>query len=172
MHLLYNYNENIVKYDLINKFNYKYLSKIPKFKSLTLSFKLKRYDIKNLISGLAALEILTLQKPVLSYSKISTISLKIRKGQPVGCKITLRQKNFKRFLYLLINNLSLTQNKIENTKKNVSGSLTIRNILVFDILEKNYQFFKNLSDLNINLTTTDCNNKELIFLLKSNKFIL
>ena len=58
MNFLKNYNENVVEYDLINKFNYKILNKIPKLKSITLTFKLKKSDTKTLISSLAALKLL------------------------------------------------------------------------------------------------------------------
>ena len=127
---------------------------------------------KSLISSLAALEILTFQKSFLNYSKISNISLKIRKGQPVGCKVTLRQKNLRLFLHTLINNISFAKSKNKNNKKISSFSLMVHNVLVFDVLEKNYRFFRNLSDLSINLTTTNCSSKELKFLLKSNKLVL
>ena len=173
MNFIYNYNETIVKYDLINKFNYKHLQKIPELKSLTLTFKLKKYDIKTLISALAAIEILTSQKAILNYSKVSNVSLKIRKGQPIGCKVTLRKKNFRQFFNVLLNTTSIIKNKINYKSQNsFFFSLTIENILVFSELEKNYQFFKKLSNLNINLTTTNCKNKELVFLLKSNKLVI
>lgn len=169
MHFLDNYNENIVKYDLINKFNYKHLQKIPKLKSLTLTFKLQKYDIKTLISASSAIEILTYQKSVLNYSKVSNISFKIRKGQPIGCKATLRKQNFNHFLYSLISIMPLTKNEIKTQNNIQFFSVCVHNILIFKSLEKNYQFFKKLSRLNINLTTTNCDTKELLFVLKSNK---
>ncbi len=171
MNFFKNYNENVVEYDLINKFNYKTLNKIPKLKSITLTFKLKKNDTKTLISSLAALKLLSQQKPTLNCSKISNVSFNIRKGQPVGCKVNLKKKILRQFLNLLINNLSGLKNSINHNKTN-SFSFKISNILVFHNLEKNYQFFKSLSDLNITITTINCKNNELGFLLKANKLLI
>jgi hypothetical protein len=40
---------------------------------------------------------------------------------------------------------------------------------MFSVLEKNYQFFKNLKNLNINIVTTQCSSKEFRFFIKSYK---
>lgn len=170
MHFLNNYTESIVKYDLINKFNYRNLNKIPKLEFLTLTFKLQKYDIKTLISASSAIEIITSQKSVLNYSKVSNVSLKIRKGQPVGCKATLRKQNLNYFLYVLINTVPPIKNDIRIQKNVQLFSISINNILIFKNLENNYPFFKKLSNLNVNLTT-NCDHKELLFILKSNKLL-
>lgn len=171
MNFLKNYNENVVEYDLINKFNYKILNKIPKLKSITLTFKLKKSDTKTLISSLAALKLLSQQNPTLNCSKVSNISFNIRKGQPVGCKVNLKKKILRQFLNLLINDLSGLKKSINRNETSIF-SFKISNILVFHHLEKNYQFFKNLSDLNITVTTINCKNNELGFLLKANKLLI
>ena len=171
MNFLKNYNENVVEYDLINKFNYKILNKIPKLKSITLTFKLKKSDTKTLISSLAALKLLSQQNPTLNCSKVSNISFNIRKGQPVGCKVNLKKKFLRQFLNVLINDLSGLKKSINRNETSIF-SFKISNILVFHNLEKNYQFFKNLSDLNITVTTINCKNNELGFLLKANKLLI
>lgn len=163
------YNKNIINYDLINKFNYKSLQKIPKIKYINLYFNFKKSDIKLLTSALIALEILTLQKGILTISKTSNISLKIRKGNPIGCKITLRKKKMNLLLYKLIN-LNL-KNKIKFCNINKMFSFKLVNILIFTELEQNYQFFKNLLNLNVNIKLTTNNFNELVFLLKSYKLI-
>lgn len=171
MNFLHNYNENIVKYDLINKFNYKNLNELPKFKSITLTFKLKLCNTQTLVSSLAALKIVSNQQPVLTSSKVSNISFNIRKGQPIGCKVTLRKKKLKMFLILILNNLQMKE-VVFNCENSFLFSFKISNILIFNELEKNYQFFKNLSDLNINITAVNCEKKDFFFLLKSNKLII
>ena len=168
MNILKHYNENIVKYDLINKFNYKTLTKIPKLKFITLSFKLKRCDVKSLVSSLAALQLITCQKGVLTTSKISNISLKIRQGQPVGCKITLRKSKMNLFLIQLVNK-NFRQQIFTPQKSCNLFSVKLGNVLIFNELEQNYQFFNNLSNLNINIATTECTFNEFVFLLKSYK---
>lgn len=168
MSFVQNYNKNIVKYDLINKFNCKIVNKLPKIKSITLTINTKKkLDIKLLISFLAALKIISSQNPKISRSKTSNLLLNIREGHPVGCKVNLNNKQKDSFINLLINNLPLTTAKRSETE-NVF-SCKIDNILKFDKLEKNYAFFKNISQMNISVQTTHCQNQKLMFLLKSNK---
>ena len=169
MHFLKRYNEKFVKYDFINKFNYKLINNIPKLVSITLSFNLKKFNIKLLISSLAALQIITLNKGVVTKSKVSNISLKIRKGQPIGCKLTLNNNAMYKFLNKILNK-SIINFKIKNPILNKVFSIKIKNILIFKNLERNYQFFKNLSNLNITITISNNNLNEFLFLLNLFKF--
>lgn len=167
MVFLSQYNDKVVKYDLINKFHYKFTTKIPKLKFIILNFKLKKWDIKSLISALASLELITSQKAKLTTSKVSNIVLKVRKGQPVGCKITLRNRSMNKFLFKIINSIISTSIS-EKLSKDIF-SIKIDNVLIFKELEINYQFFKNLTNLNIQIKPTNCNFNEFWFLIKSHK---
>jgi len=98
MRFIRNYTKNFVKYDLLLKFNdYKKISQIPKLKKIILSYEFKKYDFKLLLSSIVALELITSQQPCITRSKVSNISLKIRKGNPIGCKVTLRKKIMEAF---------------------------------------------------------------------------
>jgi|TARA_B110000967_G_C18901297_1_gene575447 large subunit ribosomal protein L5 len=171
MHFFEHYNENIVKYDLINKFRYKNLTKIPKLNFISLRFNFKKSDLKQLIAALIALELITFQKGSLIESKVSSVSLKIREGQPVGCKVVLRRLKMLEFLTKLINKIVIENKKIKRSKifNYNSFSFKISNVLIFNELEKNYQFFKNLKGLDINISTTPTDFKNFLFLLKSHK---
>jgi len=171
MHFFEHYNENIVKYDLINKFRYKNLTKIPKLNFISLRFNFKKSDLKQLIAALIALELITFQKGSLIESKVSSVSLKIREGQPVGCKVVLRRLKMLEFLTELINKIVIENKKIKRSKifNYNSFSFKISNVLIFNELEKNYQFFKNLKGLDINISTTPTDFKNFLFLLKSHK---
>ena len=68
-------------------------------------------------------------------------------------------------------NKTLMKSKIKNFTTNNLFSIKINNILIFKELEQNYQFFKNLSSLNINVKTTNCTFQEFIFLIHSYKFL-
>ena len=46
MKFLQNYNENIVNYDLLNKFTYNSITKLPKLKFININLSLKKNDIK------------------------------------------------------------------------------------------------------------------------------
>lgn len=168
MTFLNKYTENVVKYDLINKFQYKRVNQLPMIKCAILTFNFKKFDMKLLISALSALELITLNKGVLIKSKISNVSLKIRKGQPIGCKITLRNNKMNQFLFKILNKV-MTNRIFKKTNSINLFSIKLKNILVFKELEKNYRFFKNLSHLNLNIKTTNCTPNEFGFLITSFK---
>ena len=168
MNFLSKYNRNIVKYDFINKFNYSFTNNIPKILSITLSFDFKRFNMKLLISALASLQIITFNKGKVTKSNVL---LKLRNGHPVGCKITLHKNLIYKFLFNILNKLIINL-KIKKNKTNNSFSIQIKNMLIFENLEKNYQFFKNLPHLNVSIKTTDCTFNEFIFLLNSFKIKL
>ena len=173
MSFLNKYYKTVVKYDLINKFSYKTINKLPHIRFVTLSFNFIKFDIKLLISALAALEFITLNKGILTKSKVSNVSLKIRKGQPIGCKITLRKHKMNEFLFKILNKIIINKTFKKNTSNNNNNnifSIKLKNILMFKELEQNYRFFKNLPNLNITIKTTNCNFKEFSFLITSFKF--
>jgi large subunit ribosomal protein L5 len=186
MRFLKNYTTNFVKYDLLLKFNdYKKISQIPKLKKIILSYEFKKYDFKLLLSSMVALELITSQKSNIIKSKVSNITLKIRKGNPTGCKVTLRKKLMDSFFFRLLNELlykiqeiELNLNKIESTlithenNKSKTFSFQVKKGLIFTELEYNYQIFKFLPDLNINIITNTKNYKELFMILKLYKIII
>jgi ribosomal protein L5 len=84
-----------------------------------LSFKNINFDKKKIIVSLFLLEILSSQKSFLIQSNSNNILLKIRKGSPVGCKVTLRNtKMYEMFdsLALAFTNIS-TRSFIKISKK-------------------------------------------------------
>lgn len=182
MRFIRNYTKNFVKYDLLLKFNdYKKISQIPKLKKIILSYEFKKYDFKLLLSSIVALELITSQQPCITRSKVSNISLKIRKGNPIGCKVTLRKKIMEAFFFKLLNELLLKIQKIELNLNKIESNLSIyknktftfkvKKGLIFTELEYNYQIFKILPDLNINIVTDTANYSELIMLLKLYKIM-
>lgn len=170
MRFITQYSKNIINYDFINKFQFKKLKSIPKIDYVNLYFNFKKSDIKLIVSALLALEVLTFQKGSLILTKSSNISLKLKKGNPIGCKVTLRKNKINLFILKLLNTTIPKQSKKILTNKK-AFSFKLNNILNFSELEKNYQFFKNLLALNITIKLTTNNIKELNFLLKSLKLI-
>jgi large subunit ribosomal protein L5 len=170
------YYENIVKYDLLNKFQYKDVNQIPRFNKIILNFGCKKSELRFLGPTLMALELITSQKSILTSSNVSNISLKIKKGSPVGCKVTLRKTLMYMFLVKLINAVfpKLKQfygfrcSNIRSSVKTISFKL--KNNLVFSELENHYQYFNKLPYLNITIITNTSSFNELLFLLKSFKF--
>lgn len=93
------YFHKVIKYDLVNAFFYQNLVKIPQLKKVILNFGYKKSNIKYLVSSLLALEFISFKKGKITKSKHLNIFLKIKKGNPVGCKLVLK-KNVMYFFYL------------------------------------------------------------------------
>jgi large subunit ribosomal protein L5 len=175
MHFLENFYFKALKYDLANKFVYDNTNKIPKLKKIILNFGSKTADIKQLSSGLLAFELIANQRGILTKTKKSNILLKIRKGNPTGCKLTLQKYNlfnlFKKTIFEVFPKLKnfngFTQNR--KIKKN-TFSYELHDTFSFSELEGHYYFFNNLPKLDITIITTAKNKKELIFVLKSLQF--
>lgn len=168
---LTNYYTSIIKYDLINKFNYKTISQISKLKKIVLNFGCKSSDIIIISKSLLALELLTNQKGVITKAKNANILLKIRKGNPVGCKVVLSNKKMLNFLHKLITEIfprTKIVNDILHCNNNDSISsifYKIRNVLIFSELEKNYYLFNNSAILQFTFLANTKTKTELIYLL-------
>lgn len=178
MKILKNYYSSIIKYELINKFNYKTFNKIPKLKKIILIFNCKSFDIKTLAISSLALEFISGQKSTINKSKRINILLKIRKGNPVGCKVSLR----KQFMYLFLAKLVLEifpriklfdyisyNDKLNNT---TAMSFKISNIFLFPELEKNYYVFSQLTSLQVTLLVNSRTKNELSNMLNHLKIPL
>lgn len=153
--------ENNIKYELINKFIYKNIYDIPKMEKINLSLNVNSSDLHTIVSSLVALELLTSQKGFLIRSKTFNLISKIRKGDPVGSKVTLRKDRALYFMQKLI--------KVNPTVKKFNGghfSFFIKNLMVFKEIESNYHFFRKLNSLNIVVNTTCKTREELLFLVK------
>lgn len=177
MHFLQSFYSKTLKYDLINKFVYKNTNVIPKVKKIILNFGSKTSDLKQLASSLFVIEWITNQKGILTKTKKSNISLKIRKGSPVGCKVTLRNYNLHNFFARVIIEIipqikSLKKYKVTKKLEKNTFSYELHNIFTFTELKNYYYFLPNLSKLDISIVTNAKNKKELLFLLKSFQFLL
>jgi|JI61114DRNA_FD_contig_123_7054_length_4017_multi_5_in_0_out_2_3 large subunit ribosomal protein L5 len=175
MHFFPNYYNNTVKYDLINKFWYNKLEKVPRFYKIILNFGLKKSSTKQLSANLLALELISLKKGQFIISKKSNIFLKIRKGYPIGCKLVLQKKLMYHFLTKLIFEIfsrfktSLEINK-KKRKYDYSVSYQFKNSLLFVELEQNYNLFNTvLADLNLTFITNKITQKEFYYLIYSFK---
>ena len=173
MNFLKSYSKNLVKYDLINKFNFKTVNSLPDIQFVNLHFNFKKYEVKSLVAALIALELITKQKATFITSKKFNMSLKIQKGDPIGCKITLRRHKMLNFLYQLLNKTELKQTSNKQFSRNNLYSFKITNILVFNNLEKNYIFFKNLKNLHVGIgISSNLKFKTFKFLMRSYKIYI
>ena len=98
------YKENIIG-ELHKKFNYKSIMQVPKLEKICLSRGVGEAvgDKKLLETTAEEFGLITGQKAVITKSKKDISNFKLRKGMPIGCKVTLRRDRMYEFLDRLIN---------------------------------------------------------------------
>lgn len=169
------YFQQIMKYDTVNAFYFNNLEQIPKLQTIVLNFGYQKSNFKLLISGLLALEFITSKKSKITRSKHLNVLLKIRQGNPVGCKIVLRKKIMQQFYLKLITSVFTKLKHPQSTQfqqNYKSISIVVQNPLLFMELESHYEFYKDIPKLDITLVTNSKSKNELFFLLKSIKIFL
>lgn len=97
------YKEQIVD-ALMKQFNYTTVMQVPKLIKITINEGLGEgtQDKKIVEEAAAELSVITGQKALVTVSKKDISNFKLRKGMPVGCKVTLRDVKMYEFLEKLI----------------------------------------------------------------------
>nr|WP_041750220.1 50S ribosomal protein L5 [Buchnera aphidicola] len=77
---------------LLKRFHYTTVMAVPQIKKITLNMGLGKSisDKKVLNNAINDLQLISGQKPIVTLAKKSIATFKIRKGYPIGCKVTLR----------------------------------------------------------------------------------
>ena len=90
---------------LQKKFEYKSSMQVPKLDKVVINIGLgdTRENPKALENAMKELAQITGQKPVVTKAKKSIAAFKIREGQDLGCKVTLRKDKMYDFAYKLFN---------------------------------------------------------------------
>ena len=105
MNALKNQYEKEVVPALIKKFEYKSTMQVPKLDKIVINIGLgdTRENPKALENAMKELAQITGQKPIVTKAKKSIAAFKIREGQDLGCKVTLRKDKMYDFAYKLFN---------------------------------------------------------------------
>ena len=90
---------------LMKKFGYKSIMQVPKLNKIVINIGLgdTRENPKALENAMKELAQITGQKPIVTKAKKSIAAFKIREGQDLGCKVTLRKDKMYDFAYKLFN---------------------------------------------------------------------
>lgn len=166
------YYNHILKYEFITKYLYKNVYQLPKLEKIVLSFSLSQTSLKSLLPLLSALTLMSSQKPYLLTSRKLNISLKVKTGLPVGCKVDLRGKQKFLFFEKLIFSILPRLKEFTTNFRNKVLLISIPNLFAFKEIEKDYEHFPDLPKLNISLVFKANNRKELIDLLSALHFPL
>ncbi|MBP3461620.1 MAG: 50S ribosomal protein L5 [Bacilli bacterium] len=164
------YNEEIMP-SLKEKFNYSNVMEIPKLEKIVVNMGVgdATTNSKLLEAAVADLEIITGQKPVITKSKKAIAGFKLREGQGIGCKVTLRGENMYNFLDKLI---SITLPRVRDfrgiSKKAFDGrgnyTLGLTEQLIFSEIE--YDKVVKVRGMDIVFVTTAKTNEEALALLQ------
>ena len=97
------YNEEIIP-SLREKFNYSNVMEIPKLEKIVVNMGVgdATTNSKLLEAAVHDLTLISGQKPVVTKAKKSIAGFKVREGQAIGCKVTLRGDNMYNFIDKLI----------------------------------------------------------------------
>ena len=95
---------NEVVPSLMNKYNYKSIMEVPKLDKVVINMGVGdgASNAKLLDAAVADLTKISGQKPVVTKAKKSIAGFKVREGQAIGCKVTLRGENMYNFMDKLI----------------------------------------------------------------------
>ena len=90
---------------LVEEFGYKNVMEVPKITKIVVNMGVGEaaQDSKKIQAAAAEMAAITGQKPVLTKARKAIANFKLREGQPVGCKVTLRREHMYEFLDRLIN---------------------------------------------------------------------
>jgi len=102
--LLEKYKNEIVP-QLMKKFGFKNIMQVPRLEKIVVNMGVGEAitDIKILEKAMEELSLITGQKPIICRAKKAIANFKIKKGNPIGCKVTLRRDRMYEFLDRLIN---------------------------------------------------------------------
>lgn len=94
-----------IKAAMKEKFGYKNVMAIPKMEKIVINMGVgeAKENSKLLDAAMADMEIIAGQKPIKTIAKNSIANFKLREGQAIGCKVTLRGEKMYEFMDRLIN---------------------------------------------------------------------
>ena len=169
-HLREKYKKEIIP-SLGEKYGYKSVMETPKLDKIVVNMGVgdATTNSKLLEAAMNDLEIITGQKPVATKAKKAIAGFKVREGQAIGCKVTLRGENMYNFLDKLI---SITLPRVRDfrgiSSKAFDGrgnyTLGLTEQLIFSEIE--YDNVVKVRGMDIVFVTTAKTNEEAYDLLK------
>lgn len=163
------YCDTIIK-KLMKQFSYKNVMQVPRLTKITLNMGVGEAtaDKKIMTNAVDDLTKIAGQKAVVTLSKKSIASFKVRLGWPVGCKVTLRGSRMYEFFDRLVSIVIPRIRDFRGFSANAfdgrgNYSLGIKEQIVFP--EIDYDKIDSLRGLDITLTTTAKTDEEAKALL-------
>jgi large subunit ribosomal protein L5 len=165
--------EAVIRKRLVDEFGYKNPMEVPKLEKIVVNMGVGEAagDQKKLDAAVAELMAITGQKPVKTKAKKAIAGFKIREGQPIGCKVTLRKARMYEFLDRLV---SIALPRVRDFRgipgnRGFDGrgnyAMGLKEQIVFP--EINYDRVDTVRGMDIQFVTTAKTDKEAKALLKA-----
>ena len=155
---------------LQKEYNYKSSMETPKLEKIVINMGVgdATTDSKYLDAAIKDLEVLSGQKPIITKAKKSIAGFKVREGQQIGCKVTLRGDKMYIFLDKLIK-VALPRVRdfrgLSKTRFDGRGNYTLGIKEQLRFPEVDYDGVIKVRGMDIVIVTTAKNNKEALTLL-------
>jgi large subunit ribosomal protein L5 len=156
---------------LMKEFGYKSVMQVPRIEKIVVNMGVGEaaHDAKKLEAAVAEISAITGQKPSVIRARKAIANFKLRRGLPIGAKVTLRGARMYEFLDRLVNiALPRVRDFRGLSGKSFDGrgnySLGIKEQIVFP--EINYDRIDAIRGMDIIIVTTAKSNEEAKALLK------
>jgi len=168
------YRETVVK-QLVEQFGYKSTMQAPRIEKIVLNMGVGEAvaDKKIMDHAVSDMTKIAGQRPIVTKSRKSIATYKIRSGYPIGCKVTLRGRRMYEFLDRLVN---IAMPRIRDFRgisaRAFDGqgnyNMGIKEQIIFPEIE--YDKIDALRGMNITITTTAKSDNEAKALLAAFRF--
>ena len=156
---------------LMKRFGYANTMMVPKLTKIVVNMGLAeaKDDIKILENAMKELAAITGQKPRMARSKKAIANFKLRVGQPIGCKVTLRGDRMYEFYDRLV---TIAAPRIRDFRGLPTNSFDGRGNYTFGLTEQvvfpeiDYDDVDSIKGMDITLVTTAPTDEEAMELLK------
>ena len=156
---------------MVERFKYQNIMEVPSLSHISVNMGIgdAKDNPKKLESAIQELTLITGQKPLTTFSKKDISNFKIRKGFPVGCKVTLRGNRMYDFMERLISiALPRTRDFRGLSFKSFDGrgnySFGVKEQIIFT--EIDYDKIDSIRGMDITFSTSANSNDESYWLLK------
>ena len=164
------YKDEVVA-DMMKRFKYSNIMEVPCITHISINMGIgdAKDNPKRLESAIEELTSISCQKPVITKSRKDISNFKIRKGFPVGCKVTLRGNRMYDFLLRVIS-IAIPRTRdfrglsFKSFDGNGNYSFGVKEQIIFT--EIDYDKIDSIRGMDISLTTTAKTDEESYWLLK------
>ena len=156
---------------MIKKFGYKNIMEVPKLDKIVINMGVgeAKENSKLLDTAVKEMETIAGQKAVLTRAKNSIANFKLREGQAIGCKVTLRGEKMYEFVDRLVNLALPRVRDFRGVNPNAfdgrgNYALGIKEQLIFPEIE--YDKIDKVRGMDVIITTTAKTDEEARELLR------